>query len=447
MKKILIVFCCVFLFGSCISLGKTIKPSQPPLLNEYPEQALDDFQHFGQSRSIYGKEITYLGQTETEKGYHQIYIQSTPRATLYEQRDNMISSEAYSCEFIALRVNESEKGGLEWGSACIEQWSYQLTGVNIQSICFDKKYVYVSTGKGPEWKFYEGEYCVLCFEKETGKNIWKKVIPGPVESPFYVWNHSLLFSIFDYHGNQMIEMDKIDGSILGTYDESIIGLQIQDAVYLASINKEKGPILEQYSLQTKTSEIVWYDENSKQSEELLQTLVSSPIQVQNWLCFATSYCFSDQSTQCFLYAYNINTQSIDWSMDLGVEGRIHKLFFDRTYLYALQYGASCTAIDPFTQTEKWQTTFEGYRSNQIVPYKNRIYMVVSSFKVIAREGVEFDHKTLYLDKETGELDIVAPPSYFTGIGGVEGILAGQYDDYLITQGPYRTYLELYRIVE
>ena len=57
----------------------------------------------------------------------------------------MVSSEAYSCDFIVLHVNEDEKSGLEWGSACTEQWSYRLTGVNIQSVCFDKKYVYVST--------------------------------------------------------------------------------------------------------------------------------------------------------------------------------------------------------------------------------------------------------------------------------------------------------------
>jgi hypothetical protein len=73
---------------------------------------------------VYGKEISSLGQTETMEGYHQIYIQSTPKMTLYEQQDNMMSSEAYSCEFIVLRMNESEKGGLEWGSACIKRCDY-----------------------------------------------------------------------------------------------------------------------------------------------------------------------------------------------------------------------------------------------------------------------------------------------------------------------------------
>ena len=243
----------------------------------------------------------------------------------------------------------------------------------------------------------------------------------------------------------MIELDKTDGSILGAYDDSMIGFQIKDAVYLTSINKDKDPILEKYSLQTKTSEIVWHDTNRNKSGERSKSFVSSPVQIQNWLCFTTFFSLSDKSTQCFLYAYNTNTQSIDWSMELGIEGRIDKLFFDGTYLYALQYGATCIAIDPFTQSVKWQTTFEGYRSNQLVPYKDRVYMVVSKLKVIGREGVGYNYKTLYLDRETGELDIVAPPSYFTGIEGIEGILAGQYNDYLITQGQNGAFLEFYPI--
>ncbi len=407
MKKILIVFCCVFLFGSCVSLGKTIKPSQPPLLNEYPEEVLDDFQHFGWNRSVYGKEISYLGQTETEKGYHQIYIQCTPCSTLYEQQDNMISSEAYSCEFIALRVNESEKGGLEWGSACIEQWSYQLTGVNIQSIYFDMNHVYISTGKGPEWKFYEGEYYVLCFEKETGKNVWKKVIPGPVESPFYVWNNSLLFSVFEYSGNKTVEIDSRDGSILGIYDDAIKGLQVDGAVYFTYINTEVEPILEKHSLKTKKSEIVWNGESNSSPREWYNSFVTSPILVQDWLCYVTYLYSQDKPSQCFLYTYNTKTSSIDWSMELDLKGRVDKIVFDGTYLYALQYNASCLAIDPFNQTLKWQTTFKGYLTNQIVPYKDRVYIVISKLKEISRWGVGYNHRVLYLDRETGELKTVA----------------------------------------
>ncbi|MCK5848437.1 MAG: hypothetical protein KAH01_04505 [Caldisericia bacterium] len=301
MKKMLVLFCCLFLCGSCASFGKTTKPAQEPLLHEYAEQVLDDFQHFGLNRNLYGKEISYLGQTETVEGYHQIYIHSTPKMTLNEQRDNMMSIEAYTCELIALRVNETEKFGLEGSSSCMEQWSYQLTGVNIQSIYFDQSNVYVSTGKGPVWKFYEGDYNVFCFDKENGKQILKQVVPGPVVTSFYTWNDSLMFSVYEYSGSQMVEIDSRDGSILGTYNNVMEGVQVDDAVYFTSVNIEEEPILEKYSLKTKTSEIVWNGENSSSPRKSYNSFVTSPVHVQDWLCYATFLNVTEKPSQCFLY--------------------------------------------------------------------------------------------------------------------------------------------------
>lgn len=111
----LVVFGCLFLFGSCVSL---VKP-----LNQHNHLYFMNIQnkYWTISNPLVGiemcteKKFLLLVKQKTMEGYHQIYIQSTPKMTLYEQQDNMMSSEAYSCEFIVLRMNEKRKGRIGMG--------------------------------------------------------------------------------------------------------------------------------------------------------------------------------------------------------------------------------------------------------------------------------------------------------------------------------------------
>jgi outer membrane protein assembly factor BamB len=407
-----------------------------PYRHIYSEQEIFDFHGygFGSSRSLYGRRISYLGQTTTKSGYNQIYIQSSPRQTLYEKEDNVTSSKGYHSEVIAIRVNDDPRFGFSWGTACQEQWSYTIPGVNVFSICFDEDHVFISTTEGPEWYTYKDEYNIFCFDKESGKQIWKQSIPSPVFTEMLIYQNCLLCCHYAFN------MDT--GDIVDEFDECVSGIQIEDCLYKLSF--QSGCLsINQYSLKTKTNSVVWKNDSFSTDEYLFHH--TTPVVVDEWLCFTYSVRDSFESPyRTYLLALHPKNRRLAWSIELDDFHEIaDEILFDGKYLYiSNKYTSVCLAYDPFNNVECWKTSFENQKIGQIFPCEENIYVILIKEEIMGRWGISYDHQALLLDRETGLLCGKSPPINYSGIASIED----KYKDYLITRGYNGAFLDFHPII-
>ena len=80
--------------------------SSSPIQN-YNKEIIENLENYGfgySNRTLYGKEITYLGQSTTLSGNDQIYIQSKERIGIAEQDYEVSKRDTFSAQLTALTV-------------------------------------------------------------------------------------------------------------------------------------------------------------------------------------------------------------------------------------------------------------------------------------------------------------------------------------------------------
>ncbi len=104
----------------------------------YNKEIIENLEKYGfgyWNRTLYGKEITYLGQYTTPSGSDQMYIQSKERVGLGEQDDEVSNRDTFSAQLIALTV-QSDFSKWNQESPCKESWSFTIPIHPFKIYCF-----------------------------------------------------------------------------------------------------------------------------------------------------------------------------------------------------------------------------------------------------------------------------------------------------------------------
>jgi outer membrane protein assembly factor BamB len=406
------------------------------------------------NRTLYGKEITYLGQYTTLSGSDQIYIQSKERVGLGEQDDEVSNRDTFSAQLIALTV-QSDFSKWNQESPCKESWSFTIPYTPIRDIAFDEKNIYIGTTFGPGRYLGKDTSNIFCLDQETGQEVWRQPLKGWVISNLICKDKHLYFMIAGYKIHNLCIID----TQTGTMQEEIITEQagVESSFYnkytlfcfgdflyyLVSVDNplsyiSKIQMLYAFSLKNHQETCLW---KSEPSVHLFGT--TNLVQVDSYLYMGLCSSKTKEQEQSILQiiAFNLKTQEIEWNYtDKDSNG------FYGTYSTLCYYGNSLyindtntiIVFDLKTRTQKLTIHIDDYIITRLVPFKNTLYVVIAQEEMsLGRNYVSYNHQVLTIDPKDGSLLAKSLESQLNGIADIVGV----YRDYLITQGPNKAFLE------
>lgn len=423
----------------------------------YNKEIIENLKKYGfgySNRSLYGKEITYLGQYTTPSGSDQIYIQSKERVGLGEQDDEVSNRDNFSAQLIALTV-QSDFSQWNQESPCKESWSFTIPYTPIQDIAFDESNVYIGTTFGPGRYLGKDPGHIICLDQETGQEVWRQPLKGWVISNLICKDKHLYFMIAGYKIHNLCIVD----TQTGTMQEEIITEQAgvkssfynkytlfcfgDFLYYLVSVDNplsyaSKIQMLYAFSLKNHQETCLW---KSEPSLHLFGT--TNLIQVDSYLYMGLCSSKIKEQEQIILQiiAFNLKTQEIEWNYtdkdSNGFYGTYSTLCYDGNSLY-INDTNTIIVFDLKTRTQKFTIHIDDYIITRLIPFKNTLYVVIAQEEMsLGRNYVSYNHQVLTIDPKDGSLLAKSLESQLNGIADIVGV----YRDYLITQGPNKAFLE------
>ncbi len=426
----------------------------------YNKEIIENLKKYGfgyWNRSLYGKEITYLGQYTTLSGSDQMYIQSSDRIGLGEQDDEVSNRDTFSAQLIALTV-QSDFSQWNLESPCKESWSFTIPYTPIQDIAFDKKNIYIGTTFGPGRYLGKDPGHIICLDQETGQEIWRQPLTGWVNSNMICKDNHLYFMIYGYGVHNLCVVD----TKTGTMQEEIITEQAgvkssfynkytlfcfgDFLYYLASVSNPSCSsniqMLYSFSLKNYQETCLW-----KSDPSLYLFGTTNLVQVDSYLYMGICSSKIKEQEQSIgekdlqIIAFNLKTQEIEWNYSdkdsNGFYGFHSTLCYYGNSLY-INDTNTIIVFDLKTRTQKFTIHIDDYIITRLVPFKNTLYVVIAQEKMsLGRNYVSYDHQVLTVDPKDGSLLAKTLKSQLNGIADIVGV----YRDYLITQGPNKAFLE------